>query len=47
MRARTIVAATIFTAPSSTKNEGKTRDPEMQAKKAKRLAVWHEERYRR
>jgi len=35
MRAGTIVDATIIAAPSSTKNEGKTRDPEMhQAKKA-------------
>ena len=29
MRAGTIVDATIIAAPSSTKNEGKTRDPEM------------------
>ena len=34
MRAGTIVDATIIAAPSSTKNEGNTRDPEMhQAKK--------------
>ncbi len=34
MRAGTIVDATVIAAPSSTKNEGKTRDPEMhQAKK--------------
>ena len=36
MRAGTIVDATIIAAPSSTKNEGNTRDPEMhQTKKGK------------
>jgi IS5 family transposase len=39
MRAGTIVDATIIAAPSSTKNEGKARDPEMhQAKKGNQ---WH------
>jgi transposase, IS5 family len=39
MRKGTIVDATIIAAPSSTKNEGKTRDPEMhQTKKGK---AWH------
>ena len=39
MRAGTIVDATIIAAPSSTKNEGKTRDPEMhQTKKGNQ---WH------
>jgi IS5 family transposase len=39
MRAGTIVDATIIAAPSSTKNEGKSRDPEMhQTKKGKQ---WH------
>ncbi len=39
MRAGTIVDATIIAAPSSTKNQGKTRDPEMhQAKKGNQ---WH------
>jgi IS5 family transposase len=39
MRAGTIVDATIIAAPSSTKNEGKQRDPEMhQAKKGNQ---WH------
>ncbi|VTV15003.1 Transposase DDE domain protein [Variovorax sp. WDL1] len=39
MRAGTIVDATIIAAPSSTKNEGNTRDPEMhQTKKGK---AWH------
>jgi len=39
MRAGTIVDATIIAAPSSTKNEGNTRDPEMhQTKKGNQ---WH------
>ncbi len=39
MRAGTIVDATIIAAPSSTKNEGSTRDPEMhQTKKGNQ---WH------
>jgi len=40
MRAGTIVDATIIAAPSSTKNEGKTRDPEMhQTKKGNQWRV--------
>ena len=40
MRAGTIVDATIIAAPSSTKNEGKARDPEMhQTKKGKQWCV--------
>ncbi|MBV8658889.1 MAG: IS5 family transposase, partial [Burkholderiales bacterium] len=39
MRAGTIVDATIIAAPSSTKNEGKTRDPEMH--QAKKGNTWH------
>jgi len=48
MRTGTIVNTTIFATPSSTKNEGKKRAPGMQqVKKAKRLALWPEERNRR
>jgi IS5 family transposase len=39
MRAGTIVDATIIAAPSSTKNEGKTRDPEMH--QTKKGNAWH------
>jgi len=39
MRAGTIVDATIIAAPSSTKNEGNTRDPEMH--QAKKGNAWH------
>ena len=39
MRAGTIVDATIIAAPSSTKNEGKSRDPEMH--QTKKGNAWH------
>jgi IS5 family transposase len=39
MRAGTIVDATIIAAPSSTKNEGKARDPEMH--QTKKGNAWH------
>lgn len=39
MRAGTIVDATIIAAPSSTKNEGHTRDPEMH--QTKKGNAWH------
>lgn len=39
MCAGTIVAATIIAAPSSTKNEGNTRDPEMH--QTKKGNTWH------
>jgi transposase, IS5 family len=39
MRAGTIVDATLITAPSSTKNEGKTRDPKMH--QSKKGSQWH------
>jgi len=39
MRAGTIVDASIIAAPSSTKNEGNTRDPEVQ--QAKKGNAWH------
>jgi transposase, IS5 family len=39
MRAGTIVAATIIAAPSSTKNKGNTRDPEMN--QTKKSNQWH------
>jgi len=38
-RAGTIVDATIIAAPSSTKNEGDTRDPEMH--QTKKRTQWH------
>jgi len=38
-RAGTIVDATIIAAPSSTKNEGNTRDPEMH--QTKKGIQWH------
>jgi len=43
----TIMDATIISAPPSTKNNTKTRDPEMRAyQEGQPVVLWHEDRYR-